>query len=110
MKPSFSSKQLSRKLDTEATIFEKTVRDLLASVASQEEIQQLVQQGSDDQPLWQEQSLLQRLSGRLGQEKLELVLRYLNEMKELLDALRGELENMCRGTVRSPRTGKSLCM
>ena len=100
MKPSLGSKQLSRKLETESTIYDNTVRDLLVSVVGQEETQRLFQQGSYDQSPWMEQSLRQKLRRRLGQKKLTLTLEYLSNMKELLDVLRGELENMCRGTVR----------
>jgi len=145
MKLGGGSRQLSRKLETEATIYDKIARDLLASVASQEEIQRLVkqeeiqrlvqqeeiqrpvkqeeihrlvqqeeiqrlvqqeeiqrlvQQEPDDQMPWREQSLRQRLRRRLGQDKLTLTLKHLSEMKDLLRVLRGELENMCRGTVR----------
>ena len=107
MKPGVGSRQLSRKLEIESTIFDKIVRDLTGAVIAPEEIQRLVQQESDEQRPLLEQALRQRLRRRLGRDKFQLTLDYLSDMKELLDALRGELENMCRGTVRLTSKPKS---
>ena len=107
IKPGVGSAQLSRKLETEATIFDKIVRDLLGSVITPEQIQRLDQQESDDQWPSLEQALRRRLRRRLGRDKFELTLRHLVEMRELLDVLRGEIENMCNSTVRLTSKPKS---
>ncbi len=107
MKLGVGARQLSRKLETESTIFDKTVRDLLGSVITPEEILRLVQQESDDQRQGLEQLLRQRLRRRLGLDKFKLTLDYLSEMRELLDVLNGELKNMCSGTVRLTSKPKS---
>ncbi|KAJ9157551.1 hypothetical protein NKR23_g182 [Pleurostoma richardsiae] len=97
-KPGVGSKQLSRKLETEATIYEKIVKDLLTSVASQEEIQRLVELRTDVPEPWEEQNLRRKLRLRLGGEKLELTRAHLDEARETLEFLRSELTNMYRGT------------
>lgn len=94
------SADLNRGVIVASAMYDDTVKKILESAVSQQEMQRLVPgQGPIDQPLWQEPALQRKLLARLGSEKLDLTIGYLSQMKTSLDQVKTELTNMCRGTV-----------
>ncbi|KAK3374505.1 hypothetical protein B0T24DRAFT_626750 [Lasiosphaeria ovina] len=91
------SRELDRTVDVTSAIYDATVRGLLASAVSPQEMHRLAPtHGPIDQNLWEDSNLQQKLLTRLGQQKFDLTIDYLTQMKKLLDHVKLELTTMCR--------------
>lgn len=92
--------ELHRALLVAGQLYDKTVKDLLTSAVSYEEMQRLVpSHGPVNHELWKDAGLQQKLRDRLGPHKFPLAMRHLTEMKTLLDQVRSELTSISRTKV-----------
>jgi hypothetical protein len=96
MKGSGGDSELRRNLIVASTRFENTVKGLLEScLISYRELQRLApSNGQVDQALWKDPTLQQKLRNRIGEEKLDVALDHLLQIKTLLDQVKEELEGL----------------
>ncbi|KAK0732234.1 hypothetical protein B0H67DRAFT_640528 [Lasiosphaeris hirsuta] len=96
------SGDLSRNIRVEDAMYDQTCRGLLRSAVSAEELRRLTpSRGHIDQGLWESPELRQKLLDRLGLVKMKLTLELLTEMRALLQRMKADLTNLCRGTAVS---------
>lgn len=100
-KPGRTASSLTRKLKTEAIIYDQFVRNLLNPVVSGPVLDKLLDRSSPTlQETWQDGHLHKELLTRLGSLKSNHLLELLLDMNKRLKALEIELSNISRGTVR----------
>jgi len=95
------------------TVYDQTMRALLSSVVSDQELGQLLDllpasRAGQGQPTWATEELRAKLSAKIGEEKLSVVFDRLGDMESCLDKVKRELENMCKSGVRSRLIALSL--
>jgi len=109
MKGGGGDSELHRNLIVAYTRFENTVKGLLESCSiPYRELQQLSSRQAD-QELWKDPILQQKLRNRIGEEKLDVALDHLLQIRTLLEQVKEELEGLSpRGDGVSLRAQLSL--
>jgi hypothetical protein len=102
-KPSRTASSLTRRLKTEALIYDQFVRNLLEPVVSASVIERLLNRSLAGPPeKWHDEELHKELLERLGPIKSSHLLDLLLDMNKRLKTLEIELTNISRGTVSTP--------
>ena len=97
------SASVSNRTEVASVLYEDIARQLLATVASRDEVQRLVdiatKSAGREDALWSGTDLGRKVTARLGKAKFEVILSLLAEMRTLLEEAKSDLDNKCRGTV-----------
>jgi len=94
-----SKPRLHSELAVSSVMFGNTVRGLLASATSHQEMQHLAPSYSQiDLTLWEDPALQRKLRDHIGGRNIDVVLKYLAEMQKLLDQIHTELNAMAPGS------------
>lgn len=87
-------KRFLRSLEIEQVIFSEFVHNLLASELSETDLALLRDGDPSDLDIWKNKDLLSKVGRRLGPKTSELVLSTLQDINELLKALRKEISSI----------------